>query len=233
MPGDAIAIDQRDEILRAIAAQRRFGEMGVGGQIAVGRGVDVGEIAAATAGNEDLLAHLIGMIDQQHAPAPLARYRRAHHPRRACAQDDRVPISHYRPRLRRTSASSSAERKRDRSALPISEQDVGGDADGSRIRALRDPVIGRIEAVADHHPVEQVMRGDADRAVADDRDRHGMAKGDLVDLFLDGAGIGIDQNLHGGAISRRTWGDNGRRANFEGRYSPPSPRDDPVLHGTG
>jgi hypothetical protein len=47
--------------------------------------------------------------------------------------------------------------------------------------------------LSDHHAR---TRGDQARAalVAHDGHRNGMAKGDLVDLLLDRAGIGIDQN---------------------------------------
>jgi hypothetical protein len=58
------------------------------------RGVDVGEVAAPAAGNQDLLARRIGMIDQQHALAARARGQRAHQPRRARAKDDGVKVAH-------------------------------------------------------------------------------------------------------------------------------------------
>jgi hypothetical protein len=35
VPGDAVALDQREKVLRRVAAQRRLGEMRVGGEIAV------------------------------------------------------------------------------------------------------------------------------------------------------------------------------------------------------
>ena len=73
VPGDAMPLDQREEILRRIAPQRGLGEMRVGGEIAVGSAMDVGEVAAPAAGDQDLLARRIGMIDQQHAPAAPAR----------------------------------------------------------------------------------------------------------------------------------------------------------------
>ena len=80
MPGDAMAFDQGDEILRAVSAQRRFGEMRIGRQIAIRRGVDIGEIAAPAARNQDLLARFISPLDQQHPPPALAGKRRAQEP---------------------------------------------------------------------------------------------------------------------------------------------------------
>jgi len=90
VPGDAIGFDQSEEILRGVAAQRRFGEMRIGGKIPVGRGVEVGEIAPPAARDQDLLSHRIGMIDQQHARTALPGDGGAHQPCRARAEDDRI-----------------------------------------------------------------------------------------------------------------------------------------------
>ena len=80
----------------------------------------------------------------------------------------------------------------------VGEQYVSGHHDRVRPCPLRDPVVGRIEAVADHHPVHQRMSRNANRAVADDRDRHFMAKGDAVDFVLHRTGIGVDEDAgHG------------------------------------
>jgi hypothetical protein len=71
VPGDAVLLDQREEILRGVAAQRRLDEMRVGRQVAVRRGAEISEVAAPAAGDQDLLARLIGMIDHQHPPPAL------------------------------------------------------------------------------------------------------------------------------------------------------------------
>ena len=76
--GDAVFLDQGDEILRGIAGQRRAAEMGIARQEAFRRAAQVGEVAAAAAGNDDLLARFVGMIDQQHLATPLAGPERAH-----------------------------------------------------------------------------------------------------------------------------------------------------------
>jgi hypothetical protein len=47
MPGDAVRLDQGEEIGRGIPAERRAREMRIFRQIAIGRGVQVGEIAAS------------------------------------------------------------------------------------------------------------------------------------------------------------------------------------------
>ncbi len=87
-----MTFDQREEVRRRVAAQRRLGEMGVGREIAVWRGVDVGEIAAAAAGDQDLLAGLVGVIEDEEALTALPGRRRAHEARSASAEDDGVKL---------------------------------------------------------------------------------------------------------------------------------------------
>src|SRR4030095_12026996 len=48
---------------------------------------------------------------------------------------------------------------------------------------------------ADHHPLDQRMLRHADALIADDRHWHLAPPGDLVDLLLYRAGVGIDQDL--------------------------------------
>ena len=90
VPGDAMAVDQVDEILRRVAAQRRHGEMAVGRKVALRHGLEIGEVAAAAARDQDLLSGPVGMIDQQHPAAALPRHRRAHQPGAAGAEDDDI-----------------------------------------------------------------------------------------------------------------------------------------------
>ena len=90
VPGDAVTLDQVEEILRGVAAERGLHEMRVLREVAIGRGAEIGEVAAATARDQDLLARRIGMIDEEHALAPLAGGERTHEPRGAGSQDDRV-----------------------------------------------------------------------------------------------------------------------------------------------
>ena len=54
------------------------------------RGAGVGEVAAAAAGDQDLLADAVGVLDHQHAPAALAGGDRAHQAGGAAADDQRV-----------------------------------------------------------------------------------------------------------------------------------------------
>src|SRR3546814_5583840 len=61
-------------------------------QKAYGGGVEVGEVAAPAARDQYLLAHRLGLVEQQHAPPALPRDRGAHQPGRAGAQYDGVII---------------------------------------------------------------------------------------------------------------------------------------------
>ena len=90
VPGDAVAIDQSNEVRRRVAAERRLGEMRIGGMEAIGGRADIGEIAPPAARDQDLLPRLVGMVDQQHPPAALTGRRRTHQPGRAGAEDDEV-----------------------------------------------------------------------------------------------------------------------------------------------
>jgi len=64
--------------------------MRIGRQIAIGRCVDVGEIAPPAARDQDFLTRCIGMIGEQHAPPGLPGDRSRHHPRCAGTENDRV-----------------------------------------------------------------------------------------------------------------------------------------------
>ena len=54
--GDAVLLDQSDDVCGSEAGERGFGEVRVGGEEVFGAAVDVGEVAAAAAGDEDLFA---------------------------------------------------------------------------------------------------------------------------------------------------------------------------------
>ena len=65
MVGDAVAADEGDEVLYRVAGEGRDGEARVVRQEAVGRRVLVGEVAAPAARNQDLLARLVRVVEQQ------------------------------------------------------------------------------------------------------------------------------------------------------------------------
>src|SRR5690606_34231055 len=80
VPGDAVALDQRQEVLRRVPAQRRLGEMGMGRDEPVGRRMDVSEVAAPAARDQHLLSRPLGAVEHEHPPAALPGLRRAHQP---------------------------------------------------------------------------------------------------------------------------------------------------------
>jgi hypothetical protein len=89
---DAIPLHEVDEVARCVACERGTAEIGIAGNERCGPRVDVGEVAAAPAGDADLLAELRRMVDEQHAPAARACDGRAHHAGRACANDYDVEV---------------------------------------------------------------------------------------------------------------------------------------------
>ena len=79
----------------------------------------------------------------------------------------------------------------------VGEQDVAGDHHRLRVGLLDDPVVGRVELVGDHHPLDERMAGHPHIAVADHPYRHFAPEGDLVDLLLHRAGVGVDKDSYG------------------------------------
>ena len=67
-------LDECQEIMRSKASQGGFGEVRIGGKEIFGCGVNVGEIAAAAAGDENLFADAVGMFDHSDAAAAFAGF---------------------------------------------------------------------------------------------------------------------------------------------------------------
>ena len=59
-----------------------------------GAGVDVGEVAAASAGDEDFLAGTVGMFEDEGAAAAASSLDGAHEASGAGAEDEDVDFSH-------------------------------------------------------------------------------------------------------------------------------------------
>ena len=116
VPGDAVARDQPEEIGRGIARQRRFREMGVLGEKAAGPRAGVGEVAPPPARDQDLLARLLGMVEDQHPRAPLSGRRRRHQARAARPEHDGV--EGLSPRLRHAAGSSAPRTRATRRSAP-------------------------------------------------------------------------------------------------------------------
>jgi hypothetical protein len=122
--GDAMPLDQRDEVVLRVTVERRLVEMRIGRDEPVRLAVEVGEVAAPAAGDEDFRARLVEMIEQQHFEPALSRGECAHQPGGAGADHDRVEgLAHRVPalsisrcfsarvsRLMRASSTEAAER---------------------------------------------------------------------------------------------------------------------------
>jgi hypothetical protein len=67
--GDAVFFDERNKILGRVAGEGGLCEMGIGGEKIFRGGVDVGEVAAASTGDEDFFADAIGEFDDGDAAA--------------------------------------------------------------------------------------------------------------------------------------------------------------------
>ena len=92
VPADAVALDQRDEVAGAVAGERRAAVVRVLRQVVRGARAAVREVAAAAARDADLFADAVAVLDQQLAPPPLRRGRRAHHAGGAGADHDGVAV---------------------------------------------------------------------------------------------------------------------------------------------
>ncbi len=87
---NAMLFHQRDEVRRFVPGQGGFREVGIRGIKVLRPAMEVGEIAAASAGDQDLFARTIGPFQDSDAPAAFARLDRAHQPGGSGAQNDRI-----------------------------------------------------------------------------------------------------------------------------------------------
>jgi hypothetical protein len=85
---DAVAFDEGDEVGGGVACERGFGEVGVGGEEVVGVGVEVGEIAAASAGDEDFFADAAGVFEEGDAASAFAGFDGAEEAGGTCSEDE-------------------------------------------------------------------------------------------------------------------------------------------------
>ena len=82
--------DQRDEIRRSVAGQRRLREVRIRGDEILGRAMDVRKIASSAAGDQNLLSRTLRPFEYGNAAAPFARLHRAHQPGGARPQNQSV-----------------------------------------------------------------------------------------------------------------------------------------------
>ena len=87
-------LDHGDDVCGCEAGEGGFCEVRIFGEKVFRAGVDVGEVAAAASGDEDLLADAFGMVEQDDAAAAAACLDCAHHAGRACAQNYDINLLH-------------------------------------------------------------------------------------------------------------------------------------------
>ncbi len=90
MVGDAVLFDQGDEVLRGVAGERGASEVRVFREVVFGRGVEVGEVGAASAGDENFGAGAVGVVEDEGAAVALAGFDGGHEAGGAGAEDDDV-----------------------------------------------------------------------------------------------------------------------------------------------
>ena len=88
--GNAMLLDQGDEVRGRVAGQRGFREVRICGKEILRLAIQISEITAASAGDQNLLAGTIGALKNRDAPPAFAGFDRAHKSRGSCSQNDRV-----------------------------------------------------------------------------------------------------------------------------------------------
>ena len=81
---------EAQEVGGSVAGERRLGEVPIGGKKVLRAGVQVGEIAAASAGDQDFLADSVGAFEQQYAASAPAGFHGAHQAGSAGSENDDV-----------------------------------------------------------------------------------------------------------------------------------------------
>src|SRR5271157_2278026 len=82
--------DESHEVRGSIAGEPRLGEVRVSRKKILGASVQVGEIAAAAAGDKDLLPDSIGALEQETATAALPGFDGTHQTGSARSENDDV-----------------------------------------------------------------------------------------------------------------------------------------------
>src|ERR1700674_2590471 len=92
MVRNAVPFNECDEIRGRIARQRGLGKMGIRGEEIFGLAVQVSEIAAATARDENLFPQTVTVFQTRDAPSALACLNGAHQARRAATENQCIEM---------------------------------------------------------------------------------------------------------------------------------------------
>ena len=91
--GDVVFVDQLEEVARGVKRQCGFREVWIIGEKAIRFAVNVGEVATASARDEDLAAGQAAVVEQRDAAAALACDGSAHQACGSSSQNDYVKFS--------------------------------------------------------------------------------------------------------------------------------------------
>jgi hypothetical protein len=89
-----VLLDHGDDVCWCETGKRGFCEVRVFGEKIFRAAVDVGEVASAAPGDQDLLADTFCVVEQHHAPTASACFNCAHHASGARAQDYDINFLH-------------------------------------------------------------------------------------------------------------------------------------------
>jgi hypothetical protein len=96
VPGDSVAFDKLQKVSGLIERQRGLGEVGIGRDEVLRRAMDIGEVATASAGDENFSARLRVVFEEKDATVALSGYCGAHETGCACTQHDYVEFGDLR-----------------------------------------------------------------------------------------------------------------------------------------
>ena len=91
-----MAFYKLDEIMGRVASEGGSAEMRIVREETFGACVNIGEITTAAAGDTDLLAELVMVVNEQHRFATLARFGGTHHAGSTGTNDDHIKRSAQR-----------------------------------------------------------------------------------------------------------------------------------------
>ena len=86
MISDFVFFDEGDDVCGSEACEGGLCEVRIFREEVFRAAMDVGEVAAAASGDEDLLADSFGMVEQDDAAASAASFEGAHHASGACSE---------------------------------------------------------------------------------------------------------------------------------------------------
>ena len=90
---DAVLFDEGEKIGGRVAGQRGFGEMRIGGEEILRRAIEIGEVGAAAAGNEDFAADAVVAFENGDTAAAFTAFGGAEETGGTGAEDEDVELA--------------------------------------------------------------------------------------------------------------------------------------------